>query len=140
MTDPSLAAVRAAGILGASIAAIFQTGTAKFYDPNSATPTVPVLITPCRVKKPTPRAFDASNETEWSKSRRLMLKVPLVFPAPYAAVLVVEKGWAVQISTPDGDPTINEISFTVQSAIASQFAAERVIALETEINSTPRIV
>lgn len=140
MTDVNLLAVRAAVIQAKAIASIFHTSSVKFYDPTSTTPNVPVLITECRVKKPRPSSFDASNKVEWSKLRKLLIKLPMTFPAPYAGVVVIQKGWVAQIANVDGDPTISSVSFTVQTALTSQFAAEREVSLETELDVTPRIV
>lgn len=127
----NLDAVRAAVERAKVIAAEFQTGTAKFYVNGN---TNPIFTCTCRVRKPKPSAFDAGNQTEWATKRGLVIKVPLV-----VATEVIQKGLIVQISTPDGDPTINHINFVVQSSLVSQFAAEREVTVVTEVNETPRI-
>ena len=127
----NLDAVRAAIEMVKPIAEEFQSGTAKFYENRNPTP---VLTTTCRLKKPKPSAFDASNQTQWATKRGLVMKVPL-----NATTGVIRKGLIVQVSTPDGDPTINHINFTVESALNSQFAAEREVTLVTEVEETPRI-
>lgn len=128
----NLDAVRAAVERAKELVAEFHVGTAMFYEDGNTTP---VLTTPCRYKKPRPSAFDAGNQTEWATKRILSLRVPL-----NADTDIIEKGLIVQISSPDGDPTINHINFTVQSALGSQFAAERDITISTEVIATPRIV
>jgi hypothetical protein len=130
-----LDSIRAAVEKAKVIAEEFHTATASFYVDGNTTP---VLICTGRYKKPKPSSFDAGNQTEWSTKRLSVLKVPLEFPAPYTG-FVITKGLIVQISTPDGDPTINKINFTVQSALTSQFAAEREVTLATEIRETQRI-
>lgn len=127
-----LAAVRAAVEQAKPLAETFQTGEAKFYEDGNSTP---VLTTTCRLKKPRPSAFDAGNETEWATKRIVVMKVPL-----NATTGVIRKGLIVQVSTPDGDPTINHVNFVVQSSLSSQFAAEREVTLSTEVSATPRIV
>jgi len=127
----NVAAVRAAIIEAQALAGEFQTAEMKLYEEGNATP---ILTTPCRVKKPKPSSFDAGNKTEWATKRMLMAKVPMD-----AATGIIRSGLIAQISTPDGDPTINHINFTVQSALTSQFAAEREISLVTEVQETPRI-
>lgn len=126
-----VAAVRAAVETAKPLAEAFQTGTVKFYEDGNTTP---LLTTTCRVKKPRPSAFDASNQTAWGTKRALVIKIPLD-----ATTGIVRKGLIAQVSTLDGDPTINHINFIVQSALDSQFAAERNIAVSTEVNETPRI-
>lgn len=126
-----LAAVRAAVEQAKELAETFQTGTAKFYKPGQVTP---VLSCSVRVKKPRPSAFDAGNETEWATKRALVLRVPMD-----ASTGVIQKGLIVQINTPDGDPTINKINFTVQSSLSSSFAAEREVLVVTEVSERARI-
>lgn len=126
-----LAAVRAAVEQAKPLAEAFQTGEAKFYEDGNTTP---VLTCSVRVKKPRPSAFDAGNETEWATKRNLVLRVPM-----NATTGIIRKGLIVQISTPDGDPTINHINFVVQSALRSSFAAEREVAVTTEVEERPRI-
>lgn len=128
----NLAAVRAAVVSAKKIAGEFHTGTAKFYEPGNP---IAVLTTGCRVKKPKPSAFDAGNQTEWSTKRDTIIKVP-----QNATTGIIKKGLIVQVSTPDGDPTINKINFVVQSALDSQFSAERNVIVMTEVSETPRIV
>ena len=128
----NLDAVRAAVEQAKGIAAEFQTGTAKFYQDGNTTP---LITTTCRVKKPRPSAFDGGNQTEWATKRTLYIKVPMD-----ATTGIIRQGLIVQISTPDGDPTINLINFTVESALSSQFSAERTIVASTEVIATPRIV
>lgn len=130
--EAELAAVRAAVETAKPLAEAFQTGTASFYEQGDSTP---VLVCSVRVKKPRPSSFDASNETEWSTKRYVVLKVPMS-----ATSGIIRKGLIVQVSTPDGDPTINQINFTVQSALTSQFAAEREVTVATEVEPRPRIV
>ena len=127
----NLDAVRAAIAIAKPLAEEFQTGTAKFYEDGNTTP---VLVAACRVKKPRPSTFDASNQTEWATKRALVLKIPMD-----ATTAVVRKGLLVQVSTPDGDPTINQINFIVQSSLSSQFAAEREVSVVTEVSETPRV-
>ena len=127
----NLDAVRAAVALAKTVAAEFHTGTAKFYRDGNP---VPVFTTPCRVKKPRSAAFDGGNQTEWSTKRTINIKIP-----QNATAGVIEKGLIVQISTIDGDPTINKINFTVESALDSQFSAERNVVCVSQVVSTPRI-
>ena len=126
-----LAAVRGAVEQAKELAETFQTGTAKFYENNNSTP---VLQCSVRVKSPRPSAFDAGNQTEWATKRVLSLRVPMS-----AATGVIRKGLIVQIQTPDGDPTINHINFTVQSSLKSSFAAERDVLVATEVSARSRI-
>jgi hypothetical protein len=128
-----LESVRAAVERAKVIAGEFQSGTASFYEPGNTTP---LFVTTCRMKKPKPSSFEAGNQTEWSTKKLPVLKIPLEIPG----VTTIRKGLIVQISTPDGDPSINAISFTVQSSLVGQFAAEREINLATEVNVTERIV
>lgn len=128
----NLNAVRAAVALAKVAAAEFHTGTAKFYRDGNP---VPVLTTPCRVKKPRLAAFDAGNQTEWSTKRTIIIKIP-----QNASAGVIEQGLIVQVSTTDGDPSINFINFTVESALSSQFSAERNVTCVSQVVSTPRIV
>jgi len=127
----NLQAVRDAIEQGKTLAAEFTTGTASFYEDGNTTP---VFTTPCRVKKPRPSAFDAGGQTEWSTKRTMVVKVPMT-----ATSGIIRKGLIVQISTPDGDPTINLINFVVQSSLSSQFSAEREVLVTTEVNATPRV-
>jgi len=127
----NLQAVRDAIEQGKTLAAEFTTGTASFYEDGNTTP---VFTTPCRVKKPRPSAFDAGGQTEWSTKRTMVVKVPMT-----ATSGIIRKGLIVQISTPDGDPTINLINFVVQSSLGSQFSAEREVLVTTEVNATPRV-
>ncbi len=127
----NLEAVRAAVEQAKIIAAEFRTGTAKFYKDGNSTP---VLTCSIRMRKPKPSAFDAGNQTEWQTKRGLVGKVPLTVDTE-----IIQKGWICQVSTPDGDPTINGINFVVQSSLVSQFAAEREVTFVTEVNATPRI-
>jgi len=128
----NLDAVRAAIEQAKVIAAEFHTGTASFYEDGNP---VPVLVCPCRVKKPKPSSFDAGNQTEWSTKRLPIIKIAQNQPD----IDLIRKGLIVQVSTPDGDPTINLINFVVQSALDSQFSAERNISVATEIMKTDRI-
>lgn len=128
----NLAAVRAAIVAAKIVAAEFHTGTASFYEDGNTTP---VLVSPCRVKKAKPSAFDAGNQTRWGTKRDTIIKLP-----QNATTGVIKKGWIVQVSTPDGDPTINQINFTVLSAVDSQFSAERNVSVVTEVLPTPRII
>lgn len=130
-----LESIRAAVEKAKVIAEEFHTATASFYEDGNTTP---VLVCTARYKKPKPSSFDAGNQTEWSTKRLSVLKVPLEFSAPYTG-FVITKGLIVQLETADGDPTLNKISFTVQSALTSQFAAEREVTLATEIRETQRI-
>jgi hypothetical protein len=127
----NLDAVRAAVEEAKIIAGEFHTGIAKFYEDGNV---VPLFELPCRFKKPKPSSFDAGNQTQWSTKKLSSIKVP-----QNIGVNVIRKGLIVQISTPDGDPTINFINFTVESSLSSQFSAERVINLATEVTETPRI-
>lgn len=133
--ERELAAVRAAVEQAKPLGEAFQTGTAKFYEDQNP---VPVLICSIRVKKPRPSAFDAGNQTVWATKRITVAKVPLELPAPYQD-FVITQGLIVQIETPDGDPTINKVNFRVDSALTSQFAAERQVVLTTEVVETARI-
>jgi hypothetical protein len=128
----NLDAVRAAVEQAKIIAAEFHTGTANFYEDGNP---VPVLTCPIRMRKPKPSAFDAGNQTEWGTKRGVVGKVPLNVDTE-----VIQKGWICQVSTPDGDPTINNINFVVQSSLVSQFAAEREVTFITEVTDTPRVV
>lgn len=127
----NLDAIRAAIEQAKVVAGEFQTGTISFYEQNNTTP---VLVTTCRLRKPKPSAFDAGNQTAWATKRGLVAKIPMD-----ASDGVIRKGLIAQVSTPDGDPTINRINFTVLSSLVSQFAAEREVTLETEVSETPRI-
>ena len=128
----NLDAVREAIAIAKVIASEFHTGTAKFYRDGNV---VPVYTVPCRVKKPRSAAFDGGNQTEWSTKRTITIKIP-----QNAITGVIEKGLIVQVTTIDGDPTINKINFTVESALDSQFSAERNIICVSQVVSTPRIV
>lgn len=127
----NLEAVRAAIELAKGLAAEFHTGTASFYEDGNTTP---VFVTPCRVKKPRPSAFDAGGQTEWATKRSVVIKVPMDTTSG-----IIRKGLIVQVSTPDGDPTINKINFVVQSSLGSQFSAEREVLAISEVVETPRI-
>ena len=127
----ALAAVRNAVEQAKELAETFQTGTAKFYVDGNSTP---VLTCSVRVKKPRPSAFDAGNQTEWATKRAMVLRVPM-----NASTGIIKKGLIVQISTPDGDPTINHINFTVQSSLKSSFTAERDVLVFTEVSERSRI-
>lgn len=127
----NLDAIRDAIVQAKALALEFATGTASFYEDGNTTP---VLVCPCRVKKPKPSSFDAGNQTEWATKRDLIIKIP-----QNATTGIVRRGLIVQVSTPDGDPSINLINFRVQSALDSQFSAERSINVVSEINETPRI-
>ena len=127
----NLDAVRAAVVLAKVVAAEFHTGTAKFYRDGNA---VPIFTAPCRVKKPRMAAFDGGNQTEWSTKRTIVIKIP-----QDANTGIIEKGLIVQVSTIDGDPSINKINFTVESALDSQFSAERNVTCVSQVVSTPRI-
>jgi len=127
----NLDAVRAAVAQAKIIAGEFHTATATFFEDENTTP---VLVTVGRMKKPKPSSFDAGNQTEWSTKRIVVLKVP-----QDATTGIIRRGLICQLSTPDGDPTINQINFVVQSALNSQFSAEREVTLATEINEAPRI-
>lgn len=127
----NLDSVRAAVERAKVIALEFASGTATFYEDGN---TAPIFSCPCRVKKPKSSSFDAGNQTEWTTKRELKIKIP-----QNATTGIVRRGLIVQVSTPDGDPTINHINFIVQSALDSQFSAERTINVSTEINETPRI-
>jgi hypothetical protein len=127
----NLDAVRAAVAQAKIIAGEFHTAIATFYEDENETP---VLVTVGRMKKPKPSSFDAGNQTEWSTKRIVILKVP-----QDATTGIIRRGLICQLSTPDGDPTINQINFVVQSALNSQFSAEREVTLATEINEAPRI-
>lgn len=135
----NLLAVRAAVEQAKVIAEVFHTGVAHFYDPHSHTTAHELFHCTVRAKKPRPSAFDASNETAWAKKRRLVLKLPMDIPELAALGGVIQQGWVVQLALEDGDPTLNAISFTVQSALTSQFAAEREVAVESEVIATPRL-
>lgn len=133
----NIEAVRAAVEEAKVLAAEFHTATANFYEDGNTTPVFANV--PVRVKKPRPSSFDAGNQTEWSTKRAIVIKAPMDL-TPYGTPTIIRRGLIVQVSSPDGDPTINGINFIVQSALTSQFAAEREISVSTEINSTPRIV
>lgn len=137
--EKSLAAVRKAVEKARPLAETFQTGVATFFDPDSDEPHTPVLVCTVRVKKPKPSSFDAGNQTAWATKRNTVMKAPLVFPEPYENVKVVKAGLIVQVETTDGDPTINNVTFVVQSAMTGQFAAEREISVTSELNEAPRI-
>ena len=127
----NLDAIRKAIEIAKPIAQEFQTGEIKFYEEGNTTP---VLVTTCRLKKPKPSSFDAGDQTRWATKRLLTAKVPL-----NATTGVIRKGLIVQVSTTDGDPTINHITFRVESSLVAQFAAEREVSLSTEVVATPRI-
>lgn len=127
----NLDAVRAAVEKAKVIAEEFHTGTITFYQEGNTTA---VLTTTCRLKKPKPSSFDAGNQTEWATKRLLTAKIPL-----NATTGVVRKGLIAQVSTSDGDPTINHINFRVESSLVAQFAAEREVSLSTEVVETPRV-
>ena len=128
----ALASVRDAVVQAKELAEAFQTGTASFYEDGNTTP---VLVCPVRVKKPKSGVFEAGNQTEWSTKRTVALRVPMD-----STDGIIRAGLIVQIETPDGDPTINLINFTVQSALKSSFAAEREVIVVTEVKERPRIV
>jgi len=130
-----LESIRAAVEKAKAVAGEFQTAEAKFFEDGNTTP---VLICTGRYKKPKPSSFDAGNQTEHSTKRLSVLKIPLELPAPYQNAFI-RIGMIVQLSTPDGDPTINNVTFVVQSALTSQFAAEREVSLSTEGRKTARI-
>lgn len=126
--------VRAAVEVARPIAASVRSGTARFYENGNTTP---VLVCNCRVKKPKGGSFDAGDQTRWATKRELIIKIDI--EQPDLADGIVKPGWIVQIETPDGDETINGINFTVQSSLASSFAAERNVVVATETKATPRI-
>jgi hypothetical protein len=127
----NLDAIRAAVETAKGIAGEFHTAELKFFNDASNTP---VLICMGRLRKPRPSAFDAGNQTEWATKRVVVAKIPLG-----ATTDIIQKGWYVQVSTTDGDPSLNHVTFTVQSSLVSQFAAEREVLLATEVSKTPRI-
>lgn len=127
----NLDAIRKAIEIAKPIAEEFQTGEIKFYEEKNL---VPILVTTCRIKKPKPSSFDAGDQTRWATKRLVIAKVP-----QNATTGVIRKGLIAQVSTPDGDPTINHITFRVESALNSQFSAEREVSLSTEVVATPRI-
>lgn len=127
----NLDAVRKAVILAKVVASEFHTGTAKFYRDGNP---VPVFTVPCRIKKPRMAAFDGGNQTEWSTKRTVVIKIP-----QNAISGVIEQGLIVQVTAIDGDPSINKINFTVESALDSQFSAERNVTCVSQVVSTPRI-
>ena len=127
-----LAAIRNAVEQAKELAETFQTGTAKFFEDGNTTPLLECSV---RVKKPRPSAFDAGNQTEWATKRAMVLRVPMD-----ATTEIIQKGWIVQVSTPDGDPTINQINFTVQSSLKSSFTAERDVLVSTEVSARQRII
>ena len=131
MVSRNLQVVRDAIEQGKLLAAEFATGTASFYEDGNTTP---VFTTPCRVKKPRSSAFDAGGQTEWATKRAMIIKVPMT-----ATSGLIRKGLLVQVSTPDGDPTINLINFIVQSSLGSQFSAEREVLCSSEVSETPRV-
>lgn len=138
-----LESVRRAVERGKEIAGEFHTGTMNIYVSGNVVPVFKDV--PCRIKKPKPSSFDAGNQTEAATKRIVVAKIPQDI-TPYVAHLpvnerrdIIEYGLIAQVSTPDGDPTINQINFTVQSALNSQFSAEREVTLATEIRKTPRI-
>lgn len=126
----NIAAVRAALAQAAVLAEEFMVCEASFYELGNTTP---VFVTPCRVKKPRPSAFDAGNVTQWSTKRSLIIQIPLT-----AASGIVDKGLIVQVSGAD-DPSINMINFVVQSSLSGSFAAVRNVSVTTEVNETPRV-
>lgn len=139
MVDPNLQAARDAVVQAKAIAEVFHTGIAHFYDPRSNTPDTELFHCTVRAKKPRPSAFDASNLTAWATKRRIVLKLPMDIPALATLGDVIRAGWTVQLELEDGDPTLNAITFTVHSALTSQFAAEREVAVESEVIATPRL-
>lgn len=107
----------------------------KFFERGNPTP---VLTCPGRVKKPRPAVFDAIDPTEWNTKRRLIIQIPRDVNLT-ASDGVVEKGWVVQISGAD-DPTVNNINFTVESALNGGYAYARNIAVVSDVIATPRVV
>lgn len=128
----NLDAVRAAIQQAKIVAAEFHTAEVRFYEPGNVTP---VLVTKGRVKKPKPASFDAGNQTIWDTKRETHIKIPQAGTAG-----LVRKGMIVQVSTTDGDATLNGINFTVLSALDSQFSAERNISVATDVSQTARII
>jgi hypothetical protein len=139
MTDPNVAAVRAAVAAGAALAESFMVCTAKWFDPNGENPTQAIFETICRVKAPRPSSFDAGNSAEWATKRYLTISIPNRTAGLNNTQVpnVIRKGLVVQVDGAD-DPTINHVSFTVQSQIGATFAATREISVATETNETPR--
>ncbi len=141
----NLSAIRAAVETAKGLAAEFHTASMNlFREGDDGEPVIVFEAIPVRLKKPKPSSFDAGNQTEWATKRILIAKAPMDI-SPYGpgntttAETIIPLGLIAQVTTPDGDPTINGINFTVQSALTSQFAAEREITLTTEIRPTPRI-
>lgn len=128
----NLEAVRAAVELARGIASEFRSGTASFYEDGNTTP---VLVANCRVKKPRPSAFDAGDQTRWATKVVTIIKIDRDQPD----IDLIRAGLIVQVSTPDGDPQINEVNFVVHSSLGSQFEAERNISVVSEMVKTPRI-
>lgn len=120
---------------GRALAELVMNCEAKFYVRGNATP---VLTTPCRVKKPRPSAFEAMDPTEWNTKRRLILQIARDVDLS-ASDGVIEKGWIVQISGAN-DETINNVNFTVESALGSGYAYARNINLVSDVIATPRVV
>lgn len=107
---------------------------AKFFVRGNSTP---VLETPCRVKKPRPSAFEATDPTEWNTKRRLIVQIPRDVDLS-AHDGVIEKGWIVQVSGAN-DPTINNVNFVVESALASGYAYARNVNVVSDVIATPRV-
>ena len=137
MAQDILAAVRAAVETARPIAESVRSGTAKFYDDGNTTP---FLTCDCRVKKPRPSSFDAGDQTRWATKVATIIKIDVIQPELESRDGIIPSGTIVQVSTPDGDPAINGINFVVQSAVGSQFEAERNISVVSEGAKTPRIV
>jgi len=126
----NLDAVRAAVEQAKIVAEEFQSATVKFYADGNP---VPILTTTCRLKKPKPSTFDAGHSSAFATKREMLLRVPL------EGTTAIRKGLIAQISTPDGDPLINMVNFSVQSSFGTQFTAERSVVVISELNPTPRI-
>ena len=127
----NLDAIRRAVEIAKPLAEEFQTGQIKFFEEGNTTP---VLVTTCRLKRPKPSSFDAGDQTRWATKRLVTAKVPL-----NATTGLIRKGLVAQVSTADGDPSLNLITFRVESSLVAQFAAEREVSLSTEVVATPRI-
>lgn len=141
MVRSRLDSIRAAVEQGAALAGEFHTALANFYDSGVTTPVFANV--PVRFKKPRPSAFDAGNQTEWATKRNLTIKAPMDLSS-YGSETIIRSGLVVQLApadaqNADGDPSLYAINFVVQSALTSQFAAEREIVVTTEVNVTPRV-
>ena len=110
-----------------AVAEQFMNTEVKFYDSAKTLK----LTCPARVQH-LRSPIDSSNATAMQTKRNIRLQVPLSSASTFIA-----KGWLVQI-TGGNDPSLDNITLTVMSAINSSHAALRTVECQSELAATPR--